>query len=103
MSLRQELEALHPGRAEAAFDGAFDKCTSFEETRVMVDRLADDFAALAAMLERLRARIADEVADEQARAHVVLGGVLVLLALVEHATAESMRTQFPDMPDAPRT
>ena len=98
MGLRRELERLEPGRGEAAFDGAFDKCTSFEETGVMVDRLTDDFPALAALLERLRYRITEEVADEQARTWAVLGGALSLLALVEYANVEDLRHQFPDAP-----
>jgi hypothetical protein len=96
MSLRRELEALDRSRVEAAFDGAFDKCTSFEESGVMVDRLADDFPALAALVERLQARIAEEVDDHRAGIHVTLGAALVLLALVEHVQAEDMRLQFPD-------
>lgn len=49
-------------------------------------------------MDRLRARIGEELDGEQARAHVVLGGVLVLLALMEHAHANDMRFQFPDLP-----
>lgn len=100
MSLREELEGLDRARVEAAFDGAFDKSTSFEESGVMVDQLADNFRALVGLLDRLRARIGEELADEQARNHAVLGGALVLLGLVEHATAETLRAQFPDVPDA---
>ena len=96
MSLRRKLEGLDRARAEAAFDGAFDKATNFEETGVMVDRLADDFPALAGLLDRLRARIGEELANEQARTHAVLGGALVLLGLVEYVQAEAMRLQFPD-------
>jgi hypothetical protein len=51
------------------------------------------------LVARLRARIGEELDDEAACRHVVLGGVLVLLALVEHATTEDLRTQFPDLPD----
>lgn len=98
MSLRRELERLDRTRVGAAFDGAFDKATNFEETGVMVDRLADDFPALAALLERLRARIGEELADERARSHAVLGGALVLVGLVEYVEAEAMRLQFPDTP-----
>jgi hypothetical protein len=98
MGLRRELEGLDPARIEAAFDGAFDKCTSFEETGVMVDRLADAFPALACLLDRLGARIGEEQADEQARTQAVLGGALVLLSMVEYIQAEAMRLQFPDTP-----
>ena len=98
MSLRRELDGLDRARVEAAFDGAFDKCTSFEETGVMVDQLADEFPALAGLLVRLEARIGDELTGETARRHAVLGGALILLALAEHAKAEDMRHQFPDAP-----
>lgn len=86
---------------EAAFDGAFDKSTSFEETGVMVDLLADDFPALAGLLDRLRTRIGEELTDEVACTHAVLGGTLVLVGLVEYVQADSFRAQFPDVPDAP--
>ena len=101
MALRRELQGLDRIRVEAAFDGAFDKCISCEETGVMVDQLADGFPALAGLVDRLRARIGEELADERARTHAVLGGVLVLLGLAQHASAEEMRLQFPDAPDLP--
>lgn len=80
----------------AAFDGAFDKFTSFEETGVMVDVLVEDYPGLEALLGRLRSRISEELHDELPRRHVVLGGAVVLLALIEYARAEDMRRQFPD-------
>lgn len=99
MSLRRALAALDRGRVERCFEGAFDKCTSFEETGVMIDALADNFPALVGLVERLRVRIGDELDDEAARTHVVLGGVLVLLGLMELAITDDLLTQFPDLPD----
>jgi hypothetical protein len=54
------LASLESGLLAAAFD----KCTSFEETGVMVDQLADDFPALAGLSERLRIRMREELEDE---------------------------------------
>jgi hypothetical protein len=98
MTLRRELTSLNPSLMEVAFDGAFDKCASFDESGVMVDQLADDFPALAALVRRMQARIGEELAGEASRAYVVLGGALALMALVEHAHAVEMRLQFPDAP-----
>jgi hypothetical protein len=64
----------------------------------MVDQLADDFPALAALVRRLEVRVGEELVDEAERSLVVLGGALALLALVEHAHALDMRHQFPDAP-----
>jgi hypothetical protein len=52
--------------------------------------------ALAGVLERLHARIVEEVRDEQPRTPAVLGGAMMLLALVAYAHLEDMRHQFPD-------
>lgn len=100
MGLRRELGSLDRTRVGDAFDGAFDKCASFEETGVMVDVLATDFPALYRMIERLRDRVAEELTDERSRTYAVLGGAMVLVALVEYARAEDMRLEFPDAPEA---
>jgi hypothetical protein len=45
-------------------------------------------------------RIGEEIDDDEAvRNHVIIGGVLVLLSLIDYATAEDLRTRFPDLPD----
>ncbi len=99
MTLRDELEALDPNRIMAALDGAFDKCTSFDETGTLVDQLVDQFPALSGLIYRLEARIVEETDDEQAHRHVVYGGVFVLLGLIEYANSQLLRIQFPDAPE----
>ena len=94
--LRSVLTSLDPLALQESFDGAFDKCTSFEEAGVMVDHLADDFPALAALLDRLRQRVGEEVEDDASRTRVVLGGTLVLLGLVEHVQVRELAERFPD-------
>ena len=79
MSLRRALAELDPIGLATAFD------TSFDETGIMVDRLADGFRALAGLTDRLQVRIREELDDEEARTHATLGAVLV------HARARGIR------------
>jgi hypothetical protein len=97
VTLRDELDALDAARFCAAFDGVFDKCTSFEETGVMVDLLAEGFPAADALISHLRLRVAEELDDETARLYCVLGAALVLLTFDDCARTEQLRRQFPDV------
>lgn len=101
VSFLRALADLDPARMGVAFDGAFDKCTSFEETGVMVDQLANQFPGLVELVNRLQIRVIEELDDESAQTHAVLGGAMVLLALIDYATTQELRTRFPDLPETP--
>jgi hypothetical protein len=90
------LQALDPGHAANALDGAFDKCTNFNETGVMVDALVDDYPALASIVSRLAVRLEEELRDDASRDLVVMGCAFGLLSLVEYGHAEEMRRTFGD-------
>ncbi len=96
LTVTSALAALDPARAAAALDGTFDKCTSFDETGVMIDALVDDYPALAAIVSRLAERGGEELTDDASRELLVMGCALGLLSLVEYGHAERMRHSFDD-------
>ena len=90
------LQGLDPALAVAAFDGAFDKLSSFDESGVMVAEFTDGFPALAAIAEQLALRVHEEIADPAGQSHVVTGCVVGFLTLIEYGHTESMRFRFGD-------